>query len=426
MKSTIESSEGLNRKIKVEVPQDVVAKTFEAIYKNIQQSVEIKGFRKGKAPIAQIKAMYGPKAREDALDRLVGQSYNEALMEHSLDPISQPHIHIGDFDEKKDFSYTAEVEVRPSVEIKVFEGLEVEKEEMSLPEGKIDEVINNIRSNFQETQPVFEDRLAQEGDVAEIDFDGSVDGAPLPGGQANNHMLELGSNSFIPGFEEGVIGMKAGVETTIDLKFPEDYHASEIAGKDVSFKVKLHKLHKKVLPELNDEFAQKVADKFKTIDDLKTAIREDLENNEKRRIEEDMRNKVLKQLVAKNPVEIPKSLYEKQLQKMRDDVTQRLKQQGMDENGIKEYHEKWKSDYDDSASFMIQASFLVDALAEKLDFKAEDKDIEDKMVQQSKEMGLPIEQFREYYSKPEMRANLGYQIVEEKVVKHLLDTAKLK
>ena len=425
MKSAIENLEGLKRKITIEVPQEVVDSTFETVYKSIQKTASVKGFRKGKIPLTQVKSLYKAKAYKEALDRLVDQSYREALTEHDLEPLEQPHIHIGSFEEQKAFSYTAELEVRPTVEVKTYEGLDVKKEDVNLAPEKVEEVLNHIQERFQELQPVFEERAAEQGDVAEIDFDGTLEGKPLPGGQANNHQLELGSNSFIPGFEEAIIGMKPGSEKTIALKFPKDYHAKEIANKDVSFEVKLHKLQKKVLPELNDELAQKVSDKFKTLEELKNTIRDDLLKDEELRIQSELKKNILKELVAKNPVEVPETLHKDQVQKMREDTAQRLKQQGMDNKGIEDYHKKWESDYKDSASFMIQASFLVDTLANKLSFSAEEKDFEAKLLEDSIKMGLPVEELKTYYSKPEVRNNLRYQIVEDKVVQHLIDKANL-
>ena len=307
MKSTLENTGGLERKIQVEVPKDAVEAEFERAYKALQKEANLKGFRKGKAPMDVIKTTYGDKVKGDVVQNLVSQGYVAALQEHKLNPISQPQVNFDTIDEGKDFSFTATIEVRPEVTLKKFEKLKVERELLEIDDKRIDEVIERIRESRVEMTPIIEDRPCQMGDVVEVDFNGLIDGAPLEGGQAEKYPLELGSNSFIPGFEEGLVGMSIGGEGTLNLKFPEDYGNADLSGKDVVFNVKLHSIKKKTLPEVNDEFAKGLGG-YEDLAGLKTAIRNDIEQDEGKRISEDFKGRLLKELVKNNPVEVPDQL----------------------------------------------------------------------------------------------------------------------
>lgn len=424
MKSSLDKLEGLNRKLSVSIPADRIQTAFESAFKGIQRTANIKGFRKGKAPMATIKSMYSDQVRSDVLDRLVSETYREALSEHSLVPLGYPKLDFEELNDEADFKYTAEFEIRPEVSVESYEGLEIEKEKIVIPVEKVDEILENIRTSQAELTPVLEDRVAQMGDTADIDFDGYVDGQPLQGGQAQGHLLELGSGQFIEGFEEKVAGMKVGVETEIHLKFPDEYHNSEIAGKPVTFKVKLNGLKKKVLPEIDDELAKKTGE-FEKLEELKEAIKEDLAANEERRVQEDVRNQVLKALVEKNPVDAPESLKAQQMQMIQDDVRQKLAQQGMGEKDFEDYKEKWKGDFEDSATFMVKSTFLVDALADKLELRPTPKDIEEKMKEYSLQTGIELERLREFYKEDDKLSRLSFQLTEEKVVAFLIEKAKI-
>ncbi|NQZ01551.1 MAG: trigger factor [Bdellovibrionales bacterium] len=424
MKSSVDKLDGLNRKLSISIPVDRIQTAFDTAFRGIQKTAAIKGFRKGKAPIATIKAMYSEKVRADVIDRLVSETYREALQEHELIPLGYPKIDFEELDESKDFTFTAEFEIRPEVKVEKFEGLAVNKEKIAVNESKIDEVLGNIQNSQAELVPVLEDRPAAMGDSADIDFDGFVDGQPLQGGSAKGHVLELGSGQFIEGFEEKLVGMKIGVEAEINLKFPEEYHNSDIAGKPVTFKVKLNGLKKRSLPEIDDELAKKTGE-FETLDALKNAIRDDLKANEERRVNEDVRNQLLRELVKENPVEAPESLKAQQKQMILEDVKQKLAQQGLGEKDFEEYKEKWKDDFEDSATFMVQSTFLVDALADQLSLRATAQEVEERMKMYAMQSGIELEKLKEFYKEGDQQSRLAFQITEEKVVATLIEKAKV-
>ncbi len=425
MKSALEKLEGLSRKLTVDVPVEKVTAAFERAYKEIQKNATIKGFRKGKAPIPTIRSLYADQVRQDVLQDLISESYQGALEEHSLDPVGFPKVKFDHMHEDKPFSFTAEVEIRPEVNLKKFEGLKVQKEKLTIDEKQIDDVLNNIRQSQAKTVALLEDRPAIATDVAEIDFVGRINGELMENGSAENFPLELGSNRLIPGFEAGIVGMNVGGSKTLNLNFPTDYHVAELAGKPVQFEVKLKGLKKKVVPELTDEMAGQVGP-FKTVQELKDAIKKDIENNESKRIQDDLRNRLLKALVEENPIQVPKSLMQQQKDVLIKDVEDRMKQQGMGNVDMEEYRKKWDTDFEQTASFMVASTFLIDALADKMGVRPTDADVKNKISTYAEESGLELAKIEDFYRDPDRRSRLMFQLTEEKVVEELLAKAAVK
>ncbi len=425
MKASVDKVEGLTRLLRVEVPVDQVKTTFEKALKTVQKTATIKGFRKGKAPIATIRSMYGEEVKSDVLNELINRGYQFGLDQHSLDPIGYPKVDFKTFDANEAFSFSAEFEVRPEIQITKFEGLEVESEKLEISEDRIQKVLQNVQESNAEHTLVLEDRGLAMGDFAEIDFDGKVDGKPLQGGQAENHVLEIGANRFIEGFEEALVGMKPSQTRELNLKFPEDYHSADIAGKPVHFTVKLKAIKKKSLPEINDELAQK-AGPFKTLQELKDAVRADMEGSEKQRIQEDLKNKVLRELVKQNPMEAPKSLVQQQKETLIQDVQQKMQKQGLSQKDFEDYKTKWDADFEDTARFMVCSTFLIDSLALKLNLQATSQDLTQKLNEYAAQTGIELARLNEFYADSERRSRLSFQVTEEKVVNHLIEKAKIK
>lgn len=425
MKTNIEKVSNLERRMSVEIPAQTVEATFEKAFKQVQKQAHIKGFRPGKAPIATIKMMYSDRVKQDVVEDLIQKHYYDALRTHAMEPVSHPEFKFDVPSEGKDFSFTAMFEIRPEIILKKYEGLEVEKEKFVLEESRIEKVLENIRTSRAQNVPVLEDRPAKEGDIAVIDFDGYVDGQPLPGGKGVDHNLELGSKSFIDGFEEGIVGMKIGDNKAINLKFPSPYHSKELAGKAVEFKVVLKKLMKKDLPELTDEFLKSIG-ATESVDDLKKTIRQDLEQSDIKRIDQDFKNRMLKQLVKANPVDVPASMLKEQKKLLVDEMKQKMVDQGLSDDEFVDYATKWDKDFAVTASEMIQAGFLVDAIAKKHDLIWTKEDIDKKIEEYSKQTGLEPAKIREFYARPEQAQRVTYMITEEKVIALLMNTAKVK
>ncbi len=425
MKAQIQVTEGLQRKLNVEIPSTEVQSAFNKVYSSIQRQVEIKGFRKGKAPIATIKTMYKDRVQGDVAQDLIQAHYPKALKESNVDPINYPEFEFEDPSETKDFSFTAIFDIRPEVKIKKWEGLEVDREKFVLDQTKVDQVLNNIRNSRATYEDVLEDRAAQMGDMSVIDFDGFVSGKALENGAGRDQQLELGSNQFIEGYEEGIVGMKIGETRTLSLKFPSPYHSLELAGQPVEFKVTLKGLKKKALPELTDELLKTVGTQ-QTVEDFKKTITADIEQTEKKRIEDSFKNRLLKKLVEANPVDVPASLLKDQKAALIEDFKKRMNDQGMQESDFNSYVQKWDADFAKTAIEMIQSSFLIDKLAIDNDLICKNEDVEKRFEEYSKQTGIDMPRIREWYSKPEQMSRLTYMITEEKVIKLLTEKAKVK
>lgn len=425
MKSNIENVSSLHRKVNIEVPAEVVQNTFNRIFQSIQREVAIKGFRKGKAPIATIKNMYADRVQQDVAQELIQMHYVKVLTEHKLEPISNPEFEFDTPTESKDFSFSATFDVRPEVNLKKYEGIEVDKEKFVFDDKKVEEVLQNIRTQRAALEDVTDGRAAQTGDIAIVDFEGFVDGKPLENGTGTGHQLDLGAKQFIDGFEEGVVGMKVGDHKTLNLTFPNPYHAAELAGKPVEFKVTLTGLKHKVMPELNEEFLATLGGPT-NLEDLKKTIREDLESNEKKRIEDAFKNRLLKKLVQENPVDVPASLKNEQKKSLIEDFKKRMTEQGMNASEFEDYVQKWDKDFENTAAEMIQSSFLVDAIAKKHDLHAKPDDLTKKYQEYAAQTGIEEARIREFYARPEQTSRLAYMVTEEKVMELLNKSVKVK
>ena len=425
MKSSVENLSNLQRRLNIEIPAAVVQTTFQKYFNDIQKNVQLKGFRKGKVPLATVKSLYTDRVRMDVVQDLIQTHYVQALGAHKLEPIGNPEFEFQDPTEGDDFKFSAQFDVRPEVTLKNYEGLTVEKEKYSFDPKRVDEVLNNLRTSKAINVPVLEDRPAQLGDIAVIDFDGSVNGKKLDGGQGTDHNLELGSKQFIDGFEDGIVGMKPGAQKTLNLRFPKPYHAAELEDQPVEFLVTLKSLKKKELPELSDEFIKSIGGD-QDLASLRKTIEKDLSESDLKKIEDDFKNRLIKQLVKENPIEVPPRLMEEQKTALIEDFKNRMKNQGMSDADYADYVVKWDADFAKSAKEMIQSSFLIDAVARKHDLVCTQADVDQKFNEYAAQTGIELQKIQDFYNKPEQMSRLTYSLTEEKVIAHLMKTVKIK
>lgn len=432
MKSEVQKLDGLKHRLNIEVPQDVVNAALEKMYKEVQRVAKFKGFRPGKAPLNLVKTEYKAKVESDVATQIVQDHYAKALDKHSLDPVNYPEIEFDGLTEGEALKFSATFEVRPDVQLKKYEGLAVEKEKLEINPQMIDAILEDIRKSKATMIPVIEIRPAQNGDVAVIDFHGKVGGQDLPNGSGKEFLLELGSNQFIPGFEEGVVGMQPGQSKKLNLKFPDDYgkgqkenDATSIAGKDVEFDVTLLELKKKVLPELSDEFAKTIGT-HESLEHLRKEIETDINSREEKRVRDDLKNRILHALVEANSFQVPDSMIQEQKKILVEDVHKRMEGQGMTHDQFHEYAEKWDKDFDKSAEFVIRSSLLINSIAKKEKLFSSDEDFQKKLEEYAKQSGIEIEKIKGFYSKPENKSRLSFQMTEEKVMNLLIGKANVK
>ncbi|MFK8136925.1 MAG: trigger factor [Bdellovibrionales bacterium] len=422
MKINVEELSKLERKVSVDIPVEKVNETYNQIYRSIQKQYSQPGFRKGKVPVAVIRKKFGNDVEKDALEYLIGPAYAQAVQDNNLQPVMNPNFQHESVSEGQPFSFTATFEIKPEVELKAVEGLELLKEKFEITDDRVSEVIENLRKGQAEEVVVEEDRAAANGDTAMIDFEGFIDGEALPGGKGENHPLELGADQFIPGFEEGVVGMTKGSEKEIKLTFPEDYHATDIAGKDVVFKVKLNELKTKNLPEVNDEFAAKVGE-HENVDALKESIKESVGKHEENRIKDELRQRVLQKLVEGNPVEVPASLKVEQTKMLIEDAKNRMTQQGVAPADVEKHLAQDADAFGGQSEFIIKSSYLISEIASKNDIKVTPDAFNKFVMERATEIGIPPEQLMSYYNNQEARSRIDFQILEEMVTDFVISKA---
>ena len=416
MQVNVEQLSSVKKKISFEIPVERVTAEIDKVFSGVRKRAVIPGFRKGKAPQGLIRKTYKDQVEGDVVKNLFNESYFKYLQDNSINPVAYPVIDAEALVEGSPFKYTATIEVYPEVSVNQYEGFEVVKEKFSPDETAVDNRIQQMRDNLAQLKPVEEERPARTGDFAIIDFDGFVDGQPLQGGDAKDHQLELGSNSFIPGFEEQVAGMKVGEQKRIKLAFPEQYQAAELAGKPVEFDVTLKEIKVKVVPELDDAFAQEFGD-FKTLDELRAKVGETLEKQERERIEREFKDSLIKALIEKNDFELPDTMVDRQLSSMLENTKQRLQYQNLSLEMMGMDESRYKEQFRSVAENQVKGALLLHELAEKVGTEVSESDIEARLGKIAEESGQDYARISAYYLKSaDAKSSLEEQIREEKVL----------
>ncbi len=356
----VEDISSIRKKLSFEVGAEKVDSEIEKAYRKIAKSAKIKGFRAGKVPRPVLEQYYAPQMEEQVLGRLINESYFNALSEHGIPAVSDPEIvESSSLEKGKPFSYEAQVEVKPTVEARDYQGLSLKKEKFEPDSAVVDSRLEEMRANRAQME-VSAREAAAEGDFVTIDFEGFVDGEPFEGGKAEGYVLELGSGSFIPGFEEQLAGMKRGEEKEVSVSFPEEYGNKELAGKPAVFRVTLQEIKEKVLPALDDEFAKGFG--LESLEELRSHIEEDYLQKEKNRVEGDLRERLVNALVERNPVEVPDAMVESQLDFMLKNVRNRFQSQGMSLEMLGMTEESFRQMYRQTAVRQVQGSLVLEAV----------------------------------------------------------------
>jgi trigger factor len=324
-----EKLEGNTGVLTVEVSAEKVNEGLTAAFNKVVKTVNVPGFRKGKMPRQMFEKRFGVESLyQDALDILLPEAYGNAIDETGIDPIDRPDIDIEQMEKGKELIFKATVQVKPEVTLGEYKGLEVEEIDTNVTDEDVAKELETLQ-NRQAELVVKEEGTAELGDTVVLDFEGFVDGEAFEGGKAENHSLELGSGSFIPGFEEQLVGLATGESKDVEVSFPEEYHAAELAGKPAVFKVTLHEIKGKELPALDDEFAKDVDDEVETLDALKEKIKTRLEDSKKHEAEHNLRDSLVEKAAANAEVEIPDVMVDSEVNRMLQEFEQRLQMQGM-------------------------------------------------------------------------------------------------
>lgn len=421
MNVKVEDLSPIKKKLFVEVAADTVSDELSKAYQKIAKTADVKGFRKGKVPKSILKQQYGPKAEYDAIGPLINNSLYKVLIDHQIEAVAQPEVvNSGAISEGEPFSYEAEVEVRPEVVAKDYVGLELEKEKFNFDESVVDQQLQQMAESKVQLE-VSEREEAQEGDTVIIDFEGFVDGTAFENGSATDYQLELGANSFIPGFEGQVAGMKREEEKEIQVTFPEGYGAQELAGKDAVFKVFLKEIKEKIVPQIDDSLAKELD--AENLDELRDRIRENAIKQEQQRIDGELQENLMKALIGKNPLDVPEGMIDNQLMYLQDSFSQRLKAQGMSLEMLGMDDEGFKKTYREMAIQQVQGELLLDAIAKQEDIQVDEAEIDAKMQEFAEQSDTPLEQVQKYFDNEQAKNGLKAQLLQEKVNTFLQEKA---
>ena len=391
MKSKVEKTENANEvKLEVTIEAEKFENAIKKVYFQGAKYFNIPGFRKGKAPQNIVERYYGKEIfYEDAFNEIVPDEYENAIKENKLEVVSKPTIDVVQMEKGQDLIFTAVVSVKPEVKLGKYKGIEIEKIEYNVKDEDVEKELKQMQDKNSRLVTV-DDRAAIDGDTANINFEGFVDGKAFEGGKAENHDLVLGSHSFIEGFEDQVVGMKIGEDKDINVTFPKEYFSKDLAGKPAVFKVKLNELKKKELPELDDEFAKDVSE-FDTIEELKNSIKEKLEKQNKDREKYEKEDAVVKALVDEMEVEIPAGMVELEVENMMKDMESRMSYQGLKmEQYLKmlnKTEEDLKKEYEPEAINAIKSRLALEAVVKAENIEATDSEIKAKIAEMATNYG---------------------------------------
>jgi trigger factor len=425
MRANVENLSPVKKKISVEIPSERVSLEIEKVYGEIRKNAAIKGFRKGKVPQSIIEKHYSEKMEADVLKNLVNESYMKALMDHKIMPVSQPSFESDVLKPGEPFKYTVTFETAPEIDLKDYMGVQVEKRKFVPDEKIIDGRIRELQDGMAQLKTIDPVRPAVEGDFAVIDFKGFLNGVPFERGEATGYVLQLGSKHFIPGFEEQVVGMSPGETKEVNVTFPAEYGVSELAGQPVTFSVTLTEIKEKELPALDNEFARQFGN-FDSMDDLKARIADVYEKEESQKIDNELKDNVVKALIAQHEFEVPEAMVQKQLTVLMENMKNNLSAQNLTFEKIGTSEEKLKAQSRGVAVNQVKGSLLLAAIAEKECINVDESEIEEKIRDIAEQANKDYEVVSGYYEKnPYMKDTLRMQLREDKIISFLLQHANV-
>ena len=428
MKVTLEKEQENVVKLDITIPAKDAVDAYNKAVQRISQYVNIDGFRKGKAPRAVVERHVGTeRIKQEAIENLMPKAINQAVVDNNLDIIAQPYITNYNFNMGEDLTVTAKAELRPEVTLGDYKGLNLTVKDTPVDESAMQKSIDNLLSQHS-TQEIVTDRPTKETDIAVIDFDGYANGEKIQGGEAKNYPLDLANSNFIPGFAEQLVGKNLNDEFEIKVTFPEQYHDEKLKGQPATFKIKINEIKEKKLPELNDEFAQKVGP-FKTVDDLKADIQKYLDTQRERANRQNSENEVFKAVIDAAKVEIPQSMVDREVASLKEEYKQRLAAQGISWDTLvkAQGEDELVKNLKDDALIRIKNSLVIDKIAKTENIKLDQKDLEKKFGELSAAYGMkPQDLIKQLGQNPEVLASISQPAMNDKVRDFLMENNKVE
>ena len=415
MSLQVEKLENNMAKLTIEVPADDLEKALQSAYMKQKNKIAMPGFRKGKVPRQMIEKMYGPEIfYDDAANALIPKAYSEAYDECDLEIVSRPELNIVQIEKGKSFIYTSDVATKPEVKLGEYKGLEVDKVSTRVTQKEVDAKIQEeAEKNAREV--VVTDRAVADGDEVILDFEGFVDGVAFEGGKGENYPLTIGSGSFIPGFEEQLVGAEAEKEVEVKVTFPEDYHAEELKGKEAVFKCTVHEIKAKELPELDDEFASEVSE-FDTLDELKTDIKAKIKEqkvNDGKRAQEDA---AVDAIIESAKMDLPEAMVDTQARQMLDEFAQRMQQQGLTLDQYMQFTgmtaDKMMDELRPQAEKRIKTRLVLEAIAKAENIEITDEKLDEEIAKMAEAYQMEADKLKSFMGdkeKEQMKQDMAVQ-----------------
>ncbi|QHU89480.1 trigger factor [Candidatus Saccharibacteria bacterium oral taxon 955] len=423
MNTTVKYLSDTRVRVTIKVEETELKAAEQVALKKLSKTVKVNGFRKGHVPLEVVKKNVDPNAlAQETLENALSRAVAESFIENKLQALERPEVEVKKFVPGESLEFTAEADVLPKVKLGDYKKLKATEKKISVAKKDVDEVVERIRKSMAEKKEV--KRAAKLGDEAVIDFVGKKDGEAFPGGTGNDYPLELGSGSFIPGFEEAIVGLKAGDKKDIELTFPKDYHAPDLKGKKVVFETTVKKINEKVLPELNDEFAAKTGP-FTSMSELTADIKRELEAQKKREASDELKDSLVKQLVAKSNVAVPAVLREDQVRSIEQDLMQNLMYQGLsieqywEQKGYKDRDAWVKAEANEAADNRIKAGLVLSELSKVLKIEATADELADHLNTYRKQYANNPEMAKRF-EEPEVQREVANRLITEKTVDELV------
>jgi trigger factor len=424
MKASFEKVEKNVALLEVEVPAEQVDVALDQAFKKVVTKVNVPGFRKGKVPRAIFDRKFGVQSLyNDAIEILLPEAYAKAVEETGINPVDQPDVDIVAFDKGQSFVFKAKVIVKPEVELGNYKGLDVSFAPATVTEEELAEELTRLQNRHAELV-VLEEGTVEAGDIAIIDFEGFIDGVAFEGGKGEQHSLEIGSNSFIPGFEDQVIGMAKEDSRDIEVTFPENYHSDEFAGKAAVFKVKLHEIKRKVLPALDDEFALDVSE-FETLEAFKNDLQEKLLKSKQEQVEREFETNVVEQASANASVEIPEVMVENEINFMFKDFERRLSSQGMNLDLYYQFtgqnEQAVREQMTENAEKAVRNRLVLEAIAKAEAIEVSEEDFTAELEKLAEQYKRSVEEIRAIFEQNGSISNFQQDILTGKTIKFLVE-----
>jgi trigger factor len=414
----------VKKKLSFDIPWADVKSELDAVYRKVGKKAKVKGFRPGKIPRGILEAHYREEAEDETVSNLVNRYYWETLQQKEIPAVTQPEIEQKGIEAEKNFTFSATVEVEPVVEPRDYLGLELEKEEPLVTGEDLDARMQEIRKMFATMEEVSEDRGILPGDFVTLDFAGALAGERLKELKSENHLLEIGSQTFIPGFEEQLIGARKEESRSVSVKFPENYHAAHLAGKDVEFNVMIKGVRIKKLPEIDEQFIKNF-ERYESLEALRDDIRENLEEEKKRKIAAAFERQISDRLLENNTFDVPESFVERQIYYMMTDTQRRMVSGGMDAKKAAEFSFKMHDQFREEAAKIVKTVLLLKGIAGKEGLTAGDDEVEKQIREIAAQRAQDYDALKKSLEKDDLIDNIRSEILNRKTYQFLEANAKV-